>query len=100
MDAAVVFPELKPGGEMLGSEAEIEMFDGHLAAVGRGAAGNAGPEFGNLGYVLGPVMDAGVEDGTNYFVLADVGIEMFEEDGEFFVAAQALVKCRFGVQLR
>lgn len=79
-----LFEEGEPTLEVDGVERKLEMHHHGVAAVTSGAEHGGGPEVLELGEVVGPVADDGVEDGADLVVLADFGVEAVDEGADLF----------------
>src|SRR5262245_43963285 len=84
MAFTVPIPKLEPSREVPGFEAQGEMRDRHLAGVIGRPARRASPESGDLGNMLGPVLDPCVKDRADDMVLPNVGVKMPQECAQLF----------------
>ncbi len=87
---AVALPKAEPGLEVAFLQMEVEVFEGHGAAVVSRATGDAGPEVGDFFQVGGPVVNVGGEDGADLAVLAHVGVEIAEQRADRRASADAI----------
>jgi len=78
-----LFEEGEPALEMVGIEGELKVLHHGVAFVATGGEEDGGPEVLEEGEVMGPVVDDGVEDGTDVGVLADFGVEAVYQGANF-----------------
>lgn len=88
--------EGEPALEVVRVEGELEVGHQRLAFVAAGREKNSGPEIFKGGEVMGPVVDDGVEDGTDVGVEADFVVEAIDEGADLWFG-DLLFGCLFGV---
>ena len=89
--------EGEPAVEVLGVEGEREVDHHGVAFVASSGEHDGGPEVLELGEMEGPVVDHGVEDGTNHIVAADFGVETVYEVADLFFGDSVAANHEFSV---